>query len=143
MGDEQLANLVKTLKFKTINEFFGAVGEGSVDPAEIKEFLTQDKVSQQAAEGRQEHVQTQQKKPKLDARLKDFDYKTAKCCNPTYGDEVFGFLTIRDGIKIHKQSCPNAARLKENFPYRILEIEWKKPTEDAEKGDTHKGRKSK
>ena len=66
MGDEQLANLVKTLKFKTINEFFGAVGEGSVDPAEIKEFLTQDKVSQQAAEGRQEHVQTQQKKPKLD-----------------------------------------------------------------------------
>ncbi|MBQ0123414.1 MAG: bifunctional (p)ppGpp synthetase/guanosine-3',5'-bis(diphosphate) 3'-pyrophosphohydrolase [Bacteroidales bacterium] len=143
MSDEQLANLVKTLKFKTINEFFGAIGEGSVDPAAVKEFLTQDKVSQQAAEGRQEHAQTQQKKPKLDARLKDFDYKTAKCCNPTYGDEVFGFLTIRDGIKIHKQSCPNAARLKENFPYRILEIEWKKPTENAEKGDTHKGRKSK
>lgn len=143
MNDEQLADIVKKLKFKTINEFFGAVGEGTVEPADIKDFLSQQKVAQQAAEGHGDHAAAQQHKPQLDAKLKNFDYKVAKCCNPDYGDEVFGFLTIRDGIKIHRKDCPNAARLRENYPYRILEIEWKKPVEHAEKGDSHKGRKGK
>ncbi|MBQ0024227.1 MAG: bifunctional (p)ppGpp synthetase/guanosine-3',5'-bis(diphosphate) 3'-pyrophosphohydrolase [Bacteroidales bacterium] len=147
MGDDQLAELVKNLKYKTINEFFGAVGEGVIDPVQIKDFLLADRSSQPQAESR-EHTATQHSKPQLAARLKNFDYKVAKCCNPNYGDEVFGFLTIRDGIKIHSVNCPNASRLRENYPYRILEIEWKKPDKevnkkDAEKGDTHKGRKGK
>ena len=143
MSDEQLAEAVKKFKFKTINEFFGALGSGALDPADVKELLLSQKTVQQAPDQHGEHAASQQRKPSLDARLKNFDYKIAKCCNPDYGDEVFGFLTIREGIKIHRQDCPNAARLKENFPYRVLEIEWKKPTENAEKGDTYKGRKGK
>lgn len=145
MTDEQLAEMVKKFKFKTINEFFGAVGDGVVEPSEVKDFLQQEHGTQQNADSHGDHQASQQRKPQLDAKLKNFDYKVARCCNPTYGDEVFGFLTIRDGIKIHRQDCPNAARLKENYPYRVLEIEWKKPTENAEKdkGDTHKGRKGK
>ena len=49
----------------------------------------------------------------------------ARCCNPIYGDEVFGFVSVKDGIKIHRMSCPNAARLIENYPYRIQKVRWK------------------
>ena len=49
----------------------------------------------------------------------------ARCCNPIYGDEVFGFVSVKEGIKIHRMSCPNAARLIENYPYRIVKVRWK------------------
>lgn len=143
LGDEQLADLVKKSRYKTINEWFGAIGNGDIDPIEIKDYLLQEKPAVQATDSHTEHTPREQKMPQLDAKLKNFDYKPAKCCNPNYGDEVFGFLTIRDGIKIHRTDCPNATRLRENYPYRVLEIEWKKPKENAEKDDTHKGRKSK
>ena len=56
--------------------------------------------------------------------VKGLEYKMAPCCNPRYGDEVFGFVTRTDGIKIHKESCPNAATLKERFPYRVQRVVW-------------------
>jgi len=56
--------------------------------------------------------------------LKGLDYKMAKCCNPVFGDDVFGFVTRDDGIKIHRMSCPNAARLMELYPYRIQKVKW-------------------
>ena len=49
----------------------------------------------------------------------------SKCCDPQYGDEVFGFISIKDGLKIHKMSCPNAYRLLNNYPYRIQKVRWK------------------
>ena len=48
----------------------------------------------------------------------------AKCCNPVFGDDVFGFVSIKDGIKIHRISCPNAARLMDQYPYRIQKVRW-------------------
>ncbi len=48
----------------------------------------------------------------------------AKCCNPVFGDDVFGFVTIKEGVKIHRMSCPNAARLMEMYPYRIQKVKW-------------------
>ena len=48
----------------------------------------------------------------------------SKCCNPVFGDDVFGFVTRTDGIKIHRMSCPNAARLMEMYPYRIQRVKW-------------------
>ena len=56
--------------------------------------------------------------------LKGLDYKMARCCNPVFGDDVFGFVTRTDGIKIHRMSCPNAARLLEMYPYRIQKVKW-------------------
>ena len=52
------------------------------------------------------------------------DYKTAPCCNPIAGDKVFGFITINDGIKIHKKTCPNAVSLQSNYDYRIIKAKW-------------------
>ena len=66
---------------------------------------------------------------------------------PAYDDPIFGFVTIRDGIKIHRENCPNAARLRTNYPYRVIEVRWRERKEakdakakDGEKGDTHKRR---
>jgi GTP pyrophosphokinase len=52
------------------------------------------------------------------------DFKFSKCCNPIAGDKVFGFLTINDGIKVHKVNCPNAISLQSNYAYRILKAKW-------------------
>jgi GTP pyrophosphokinase len=53
------------------------------------------------------------------------DYKLAPCCNPIPGDDVFGFITINDGIKVHRNNCPNARQLRANYAYRILKTKWK------------------
>ena len=52
------------------------------------------------------------------------DYKIAACCNPIPGDEVFGFITINEGIKVHKKDCPNAITLQSNYAYRIMLAKW-------------------
>src|SRR5690606_15635351 len=52
------------------------------------------------------------------------DYKLSNCCNPIPGDEVFGFITIGEGIKIHKKDCPNAISMQSNYAYRIIQAKW-------------------
>ena len=52
------------------------------------------------------------------------DYVMANCCNPIPGDDVFGFVTVNEGIKVHKQNCPNALQLQSNYSYRIMNAKW-------------------
>ncbi len=52
------------------------------------------------------------------------DYKLSSCCNPIPGDEVFGFVTINEGIKVHKKDCPNAISMQSNYAYRIMQAKW-------------------
>jgi GTP pyrophosphokinase len=60
----------------------------------------------------------------IDQNLKGVDYKLAKCCNPIYGDDVFGFVSIQGGIKIHRSDCTNAAHMKARYPYRVVKARW-------------------
>ena len=60
----------------------------------------------------------------IDRNLKGIDYQLARCCQPIYGDRVFGFVTVSGGIKIHREDCPNAAELKKRFGYRIVRAMW-------------------
>ena len=60
----------------------------------------------------------------IDQNLKGLDYKLAKCCNPIYGDDVFGFVSVTGGIKIHRTDCPNAGELRSRFGYRIVKARW-------------------
>ena len=60
----------------------------------------------------------------IDQNLKGLDFTLARCCNPIYGDEVFGFVSISGGIKIHRCDCPNAKDMKSRFPYRIVRAKW-------------------
>ena len=58
------------------------------------------------------------------------DYKIANCCNPIPGDSVFGFITVSDGIKVHKNNCPNAIQLQSNYAYRIISAKWIDSTQE-------------
>ena len=69
----------------------------------------------------------------LNARnVRGLDYRLAKCCNPVFGDDVFGFVTRTEGIKIHRISCPNASRLMEMYPYRIQKVRWQESAASGE-----------
>ena len=60
----------------------------------------------------------------IGSNMKGIDFQLARCCNPVYGDDVFGFLTVGGGIKIHRTTCPNAPALRERFGYRIIKARW-------------------
>jgi GTP pyrophosphokinase len=68
----------------------------------------------------------------LGENILGLEWHTARCCNPIFGDEVFGFTTINKGVTIHRTDCPNARRLKELYPYRVIAARWK--------GEQSKGR---
>ncbi|MBR5256372.1 MAG: bifunctional (p)ppGpp synthetase/guanosine-3',5'-bis(diphosphate) 3'-pyrophosphohydrolase [Bacteroidales bacterium] len=133
--DEMLTEMMKKRKMTSVNAFFAAVGEGDIDVNEIKEYiLTEEQRKQEALEAAQ--AQEAAKSHRVDASSKDdilvlnakdlkgLDYRMARCCNPVFGDDVFGFVTRESGIKIHRITCPNAARLIETYPYRIQKVRW-------------------
>ena len=133
--DEMLTEMMKKRKITSVNAFFAAVGEGTIDVNEIKEYiLTEEKRHQEALEAAQaqeasrpHRLETTSKDDILVLNAKDLkglDYRMARCCNPVFGDDVFGFVTRESGIKIHRITCPNAARLIENYPYRIQKVRW-------------------
>lgn len=134
LTDDVTAEILKRRKFKTINAFYAAIGEGILDVAEVKNMILE------ITEGVHEQITELDKgiSPKgvvhekgsddilvIDAKnVKGIDYRMAKCCNPVFGDDVFGFVTRTEGIKIHRMACPNAARLMDMYPYRIQKVKW-------------------
>ena len=133
--DEMLTEMMKKRKITSVNAFFAAVGEGTIDVNEIKEYiLSEEQRRQEALEAA--HAQEAAKSHRMETSSKDdilvlnakdlkgLDYRMARCCNPVFGDDVFGFVTRESGIKIHRITCPNAARLIENYPYRIQKVRW-------------------
>ena len=136
ISDDILAQFMKKKSYKTLNAFYAAIGDEILDITEIKNFITE-----QQSEARPQEEQPQETAGRpvqyvskvkssddilvIDSRnVRNLDYKMAKCCNPVYGDDVFGFVSIKDGIKIHRMSCPNAARLMDMYPYRIQKVKW-------------------
>ena len=103
-------------------------------PDEMLTILTEEKRRQEALEAAQaqeasrpHRMETSSKDDILVLNAKDLkglDYRMARCCNPVFGDDVFGFVTRESGIKIHRITCPNAARLIETYPYRIQKVRW-------------------
>ena len=107
------------------------IGSGKIDHSLIKSFR---KVSDQGSTNLKDvnSVEKELKKIRktdndllfLGKDLDYIDYKFAKCCNPIAGDDVFGFVTVSDGIKIHRTTCHNAAELLSNYGYRIIKAKW-------------------
>jgi len=129
-SDEILHALIKKYKYKTLNEFYSAIGDDAINMVEVKEFLSDDKRQEKLPDTLEKVSRSSTKEESsdylvIDGKLGNVDYRMAKCCNPIFGDEVFGFVTIREGIKIHRISCPNAARLIESYPYRIQKVKWR------------------
>ena len=134
LDDETMATIMKKLPYKTINAFYAAVGEGELDVTDVKNMITEvqnGEVQFQEPDKKQSSgMQSRQKTGGddilvIDAKnVRGIDYKMARCCNPIYGDDVFGFVTRTEGIKIHRMTCPNAARLLDTYPYRIQKVKW-------------------
>ncbi len=135
LDDKTLAGILKKLQFKTVNAFYAAIGDDTLDVAEVKNMILASHEQEQSAQ-----PETEKKSPSkpgineskgaddilvIDAKnVRGIDYRMAKCCNPVFGDDVFGFVTRTEGIKIHRISCPNASRLFDMYPYRIQKVKW-------------------
>lgn len=130
LPDSLLHDMMHYLKYSSVLSFMAAIGDGKIGVEEIKEYIL---------DPSQLVCRTEEKDKKDTAKdwkssddilvinakgVKGLEYKMAACCNPQYGDEVFGFVTRTDGIKIHKESCPNAGTLKERYPYRVQKVVW-------------------
>lgn len=132
--DEKTINeLVNHFKLKTSLDLFYRVGSGVIDNQHLKEFVNQKNTNpfinffkKTIKKGDNKEVE---QAVHLDLIVfgKDeekLDYKLATCCHPIPGDDVFGFVTINEGIKVHKKNCPNAIALQSNYAYRILPAKW-------------------
>lgn len=139
-NDTLIMYLLKYYKYKTASEFYTALAKEEINISEIKAVITaRDKeclsetkelfVPPIPKEEKQQ-VQSGSDYLLIDDKVSNVGFKLAKCCNPIMGDEVFGFVTIKEGVKIHRMSCPNASRLINNYPYRIHKVKWREDVTD-------------
>ncbi|MBQ9194749.1 MAG: bifunctional (p)ppGpp synthetase/guanosine-3',5'-bis(diphosphate) 3'-pyrophosphohydrolase, partial [Bacteroidales bacterium] len=133
--DDMCSEFRKKYNYPSLTGFYAAIGSGTLDVNVVKDFILSEADRHAASVEAAEAVQAQAKAARhyegkddilvLNAKnVKGLDYKMSKCCNPVFGDDVFGFVTRTDGIKIHRITCPNAARLLELYPYRIQKVKW-------------------
>ena len=135
LPDAMLTEFRTKMGYPSLTGFYAAVGEGTLDVNSIKDYILGEEQrhaqSVEAAEAvqasakAQRHYESKDDILVLNAKnVKGIEYKMAKCCNPVFGDDVFGFVTREEGIKIHRITCPNAARLLDLYPYRIQKVKW-------------------
>ncbi len=133
--DDWMMEFIKSRKYPSVLPFMAAIAREEVDVNDIKTFIQGKLAAQQ-----ERSVQADLPAPTaarsftggapddilvINAKnVRGLEYKMSKCCNPVFGDDVFGFVTRTEGIKIHRISCPNAARLIERYPYRIQKVQW-------------------
>lgn len=138
LNDEVIRKILKKYEFKLAMDFYCELANGKIDPLEIKSLLAE-KGEEEGARRKMEELLPEKEVQDftfdggddylvIDNHLKNLNYKLARCCNPVFGDPVFGFVTISEGIKIHRNSCPNAPQMKERFPYRVIKAKWKETT---------------
>jgi GTP pyrophosphokinase len=144
-NSENVEKLRAFFELKTANEFYYRVGKGVIDPTLIKSFKDFKDAQKSQSKPSQDKVRDESsftreikslKGPDHDQLLigEDMDvvdYILAKCCNPIPGDEVFGFVTVNEGIKIHRTSCPNALELLSNHGNRVIKARWTSQKEIA------------
>jgi GTP pyrophosphokinase len=129
--EARLSRLAKKLGYKTISELYIDINNEEIDILDFKEnYLNFDKREEPAPENiSAESYKGNDKLSKDDVLIinnetKGVQYTMAKCCNPIYGDEIFGFVGVSGGIKIHRKNCPNAPQLMTKFGYRIVNAAW-------------------
>ena len=134
-----MMRLIKKEGFKEVTEFYQSIANESVDINDIMDkyvamLRKENEVSQELPMRSAENFNMQLANEEItgansdvlviDQNLKGIDFTLAKCCNPIYGDDVFGFITVNGGIKVHRCDCPNAPQLRARFGYRIVKARW-------------------
>ena len=134
-----MMHAIKKLGFKVVTDFYKSLADETLDVNEVIDtYLEQQKIEAGQAEYAPAPSAENYNAPSeaelkakahddvlvIDQNLKGLDFTLAKCCQPIYGDDVFGFVTINGGIKIHRCDCPNAKELRKRFGYRIVKARW-------------------
>jgi GTP diphosphokinase / guanosine-3',5'-bis(diphosphate) 3'-diphosphatase len=133
-NDTSLKKLLKHFKLKTVTDLYAAIAEERFDISEIKDLLLekteQAKTPEKIEESMVDKLVKNHTAPKnedflvIDEKVANLDYKLSKCCSPIFGDPIFGFVTINEGIKIHRSNCPNAEQMISRYGYRVVEARW-------------------
>jgi GTP pyrophosphokinase len=137
-NDDLILELQKYFKLTTSQDLFYRVGINTIDNEKLKKFVSnrgnkilnyfKKKISRKndvkIEENNQQEITSKYDSLVFGNDEEKLDYKLAACCNPIPGDKVFGFVTINDGIKIHKKNCPNSVSLQSNYDYRIIKAKW-------------------
>jgi GTP pyrophosphokinase len=130
LSDEVIRRLQQHYKYKFAVDLYQAIGEGKHDLAEIKEFVTkgEDETKPPPATPRREVDLTPSTRADdvllIDRDVDNVVYKFARCCNPVFGDKITGFVSIGEGIKIHREQCKNMINLQLRYPYRVVKACW-------------------
>jgi GTP diphosphokinase / guanosine-3',5'-bis(diphosphate) 3'-diphosphatase len=120
-------------KLSNAMDFYHRIALGAIDLKNLRDFFEQKEAGKLPAPGKIEHqsfdeivrnVRGKSDMLVIGEGLEKIDYKLSPCCNPIPGDDVFGFITINEGIKIHRTNCPNAIQLMSNYAYRIVKARW-------------------
>ncbi|HEX2920503.1 MAG TPA: RelA/SpoT family protein [Bacteroidales bacterium] len=132
-GDAVVVKLLNALNLKTSIDLHFLIATEKIDLLRIKEILTEtekESIAEEAVAQQEKEVKTsvsyQTDYLIIEDRVEGLDYKLARCCNPVFGDSIFGFVTISEGIKIHRTGCPNANNLMSRYPYRVIAARWSK-----------------
>jgi len=134
--DEHIARLIRRFRFKDSVELYAAVATEKIDLKEVREYLREDPSKPSGSkeaprEGGRTYPSKTEKQAsdvlEIDQRQDrlNVEYSLGKCCNPIFGDEVFGFVTVSKGITVHRVNCPNASGMLERYPYRVIPVRWK------------------
>lgn len=135
-GEKVVNELVNYFKLKTSFDLFYRIGNGAIDNTQLKSFVSQrnnafvsffkSKLKRNPSKEvvEQEEISSNYDLLVFGSNEEKLNYTLSKCCNPIPGDKVFGFITINDGIKVHKKDCPNAISMQSNFAYRIIKAKW-------------------
>jgi len=131
--DKAIKQLQKYLKLKNSAELFEVISSERVNLSDLKSVLVQPEKNEtlqaDTVSSKKQIVEKTEDQTFdyliIDEKLVNIDYKLAKCCKPIFGDDIFGFVTIKEGIKIHRVNCPNASQLHQRYGYRIVKAKWK------------------
>ena len=137
LNDEAMRQILKNFGFKLAVDFYYEVAIGKIDPLEVKSLFV-DKADDTTKKTVEELLPKQQTREfeydsgedflLIDNNLRNVNYTLAQCCNPVFGDKIFGFVTIKHGIRIHREKCPNAGQMRERYPYRVIKARWRDTT---------------
>lgn len=133
LNDDVLNRLQLHFKTNDSLQLYHLIAEGKIDTAQIKEILQEpdagheSEIKEKIKQRVESHPYTRQEESDvllIEGSPAIAVYMPAKCCKPTAGDNVFGFVTVKDGIKLHRADCPNAFQMKTRYAYRIIETKW-------------------
>jgi GTP pyrophosphokinase len=144
LNETTVNELVNYFKLQTSLDLFYRVGIGAIENQQLRDYAAQKsntlvnffkKTIKRNPSTNEEKVHKNDTNKKLDLLVfgteqSKLEYKLSPCCNPIPGDNVFGFVTINEGIKVHKTDCPNAISLQSNFAYRIVQAKWIDSTQE-------------